>query len=67
MGETDAGAFIWQCRVQYLNSVQVPFEAAVKDPLGKIAKGEYKTPDSGKRKFGAIVFAAISLPNQRSA
>ncbi|PRQ33718.1 putative 2',3'-cyclic-nucleotide 3'-phosphodiesterase [Rosa chinensis] len=55
---------------EYLNSVQVPFESAVKEvseELSKIAKGEYetpeyRTPDSGKRKIGAIVFAAISLP-----
>ncbi|BBH04923.1 RNAligase [Prunus dulcis] len=57
MGETVAGYFIWQCRV--------PFESAVKDvseQLRKIAQGEYKTPDTGKKKFGAIVFAAVSLP-----
>ncbi|KAM1999261.1 hypothetical protein ACFX16_006716 [Malus domestica] len=50
---------------EYLNSVQVPFESAVKEvseQLKKVAKGEYKTPDTGKRKFGAIVFAAVSLP-----
>ncbi|CAB4313146.1 unnamed protein product [Prunus armeniaca] len=50
---------------EYLNSVQVPFESAVKDvseQLRKIAQGEYKTPDTGKKKFGAIVFAAVSLP-----
>lgn len=50
--------------------LQVSFESAVKEvseELSKIAKGEYKTPeyrtpDSGKGKIGAIVFAAISLP-----
>ncbi|RXI04526.1 hypothetical protein DVH24_038800 [Malus domestica] len=50
---------------EYLNSVQVPFESAVKEvseQLKKVAKGEYKTPDTGKKKFGAIVFAAVSLP-----
>ncbi|XP_048324076.2 tRNA ligase 1 isoform X1 [Ziziphus jujuba] len=50
---------------EYLNSVQVPFEFAVKDvleQLTKIAKGGYQTPDTGKRKFGSIVYAAVSLP-----
>lgn len=44
---------------------QVPFEFAVKDvleQLTKIAKGGYQTPDTGKRKFGSIVYAAVSLP-----
>ena len=44
---------------------QVPFEFAVKEvleQLRKIAKGEYKTPDTGKRKFGTIVYAAVTLP-----
>ncbi|KAM3739526.1 hypothetical protein ACB098_08G030300 [Castanea mollissima] len=50
---------------EYLNSVQVPFEFAVKqvlEQLKNIAKGDYSTPDTEKRKFGAIVFAAVSLP-----
>lgn len=55
---------------EYLSSVQVPFESAVKEvseQLRKITKGEYKTPeyrtpDSGKRKISAIAFAAICLP-----
>lgn len=50
---------------EYLNSVQVPFEFAVKEvleQLRKIAKGEYKTPVSGKRAFGTIAYAAVSLP-----
>ncbi|TQD73247.1 hypothetical protein C1H46_041214 [Malus baccata] len=34
----------------------------VSEQLKKVAKGEYKTPDTGKKKFGAIVFAAVSLP-----
>lgn len=44
---------------------QVPFEFAVKQVLEKlknIAKGDYSTPDTEKRKFGAIVFAAVNLP-----
>ncbi|KAF3453988.1 hypothetical protein FNV43_RR04431 [Rhamnella rubrinervis] len=50
---------------EYLNSVQVPFDFAVKEvseQLAKIAKGDYITPDTGKRKFGTIVYAAVSLP-----
>ncbi|KAM7502050.1 hypothetical protein LguiB_000954 [Lonicera macranthoides] len=30
--------------------------------LRSVAKGEYKTPSTEKRKFGTIVFAAVSLP-----
>lgn len=44
---------------------QVPFDFAVKEvseQLTRIAKGDYKTPDTGKRKFGTIVYAAVSLP-----
>ncbi|KAK9279399.1 hypothetical protein L1049_013078 [Liquidambar formosana] len=50
---------------EYLNSIQVPFEFAVKqvlEQLRTIAKGEYTTPSTEKRKFGSIVFAAVSLP-----
>ncbi|KAL5581540.1 hypothetical protein UlMin_013982, partial [Ulmus minor] len=50
---------------EYLNSTQVPFEFAVEEvleQLKKVAKGEYKTPDTDKRTFGTIIFAAISLP-----
>ncbi|KAJ4725978.1 putative RNA ligase [Melia azedarach] len=49
----------------YLCSVQVPFESGVKhvlEQLRLIAKGEYKAPSTEKRKFGTIVFAAVSLP-----
>ncbi|CAK9174417.1 unnamed protein product [Ilex paraguariensis] len=49
----------------YLNSVQAPFELSVKqvlEQLRAIAKGEYTTPRTEKRKFGNIVFAAVSLP-----
>lgn len=45
--------------------VQVPFEFAVKqvlEQLKAIAKGDYIAPSTEKRKFGTIVFAAISMP-----
>ncbi len=32
------------------------------EQLKKIAKGDYATPDTEKRKFGTIVFAAVDLP-----
>lgn len=32
------------------------------EQLTKIAKGDYRTPDTEKRKFGSIVYAAVSLP-----
>lgn len=32
------------------------------EQLRLIAKGEYKAPSTEKRKFGTIVFAAVSLP-----
>ncbi|KAK1285683.1 hypothetical protein QJS10_CPB20g00322 [Acorus calamus] len=50
---------------EYLNSIQVPFDFAVKDvqeQLRKVAKGEYTIPSTERRKFGNITFAAISLP-----
>ncbi|KAK4440773.1 tRNA ligase 1 [Sesamum alatum] len=50
---------------EYLNSIQVPFEVAVEkvlEQLRAIAKGEYTAPSTEKRRFGAIVFAAVSLP-----
>ncbi|XP_073144502.1 tRNA ligase 1 [Henckelia pumila] len=49
----------------YLNSIQVPFEFAVEKVLERlkaIAKGEYAAPSTEKRRFGTIVFAAVSLP-----
>ncbi|OVA18150.1 tRNA ligase [Macleaya cordata] len=49
----------------FLNAIQVPFDFAVKqvlEQLRTVAKGESKTPSSEKRKFGNIVFAAITLP-----
>ncbi|CAN6197166.1 unnamed protein product, partial [Urochloa humidicola] len=48
----------------YLNAIQVPFEFAVKEVLEQlkaVAKGDIKTPDTGKRKFGNIIFAAVRL------
>ncbi|KAH7862977.1 hypothetical protein Vadar_011746 [Vaccinium darrowii] len=49
----------------YINSIQVPFEVAVEQviqQLRSIVKGDYKMPSTEKRKFGNIVFAAVSLP-----
>jgi len=34
----------------------------VLEQLKNIAKGDYSTPDTEKRKFGAIVFAAVNVP-----
>ncbi|XP_066389639.1 tRNA ligase 1-like [Miscanthus floridulus] len=48
----------------HLNSIQVPFDYAVKEVLEQlktVAKGDLKTPDTGKRKFGNIMFAAVRL------
>uniref|UniRef100_A0A7N1A6Z7 tRNA ligase phosphodiesterase domain-containing protein n=1 Tax=Kalanchoe fedtschenkoi TaxID=63787 RepID=A0A7N1A6Z7_KALFE len=48
----------------YLTSIQVPFEIAVKqvlEQLKAILKHEYKTPGSDKRP-GTTIFSAISLP-----
>ncbi|CAN6463133.1 unnamed protein product [Victoria cruziana] len=50
---------------EYLNSIQVPFDYAVKqvlEQLRAVVKGERTTPGTEERKFGNIVFAAISLP-----
>lgn len=44
---------------------QVPFEEAVTsvvEQLKKVAKGEHRTPDTEKRRFGNIIFAAVTLP-----
>ncbi|KAH7661894.1 tRNA ligase phosphodiesterase domain-containing protein [Dioscorea alata] len=49
----------------YLNSIQIPFDIAVKqviEQLKDVAKGEHKTPETEKRKFGNIVFAAVTMP-----
>ncbi|XP_037445884.1 tRNA ligase 1-like [Triticum dicoccoides] len=48
----------------YLKSIQVPFEVAVKEvveQLKAVAKGDTKTPDTAKRRFGNIIFAAVTL------
>uniref|UniRef100_A0ACD5Y6D5 Uncharacterized protein n=1 Tax=Avena sativa TaxID=4498 RepID=A0ACD5Y6D5_AVESA len=48
----------------YLKSIQVPFEVAVKEvveQLKEVAKGDRKTPDTVKRSFGNIIFAAVTL------
>ncbi|XBJ13281.1 hypothetical protein VPH35_017662 [Triticum aestivum] len=48
----------------YLKSIQVPFEAAVKEvveQLKAVAKGDIKPPDTAKRRSGNIVFAAVTL------
>jgi len=45
--------------------LQVPFEFAVKqvlEQLRNVAKGDYTPPDTEKRKFGTIVFAALTVP-----
>ncbi|XP_068668045.1 tRNA ligase 1-like isoform X2 [Aristolochia californica] len=51
---------------EYLNSIQVPFDFAVEkvlEQLRAVAKGEYKAPaNTEKRKFGNIVFCAVTLP-----
>ncbi|KAF3790306.1 hypothetical protein EJ110_NYTH09213 [Nymphaea thermarum] len=50
---------------EYLNAIQVPFDYAVKqvlEQLRAVVKGERTTPGTEKRKFGNIVFAAITLP-----
>lgn len=49
----------------YLSSIQVPFDVAVKEVLEQlkaVAKGDIKTPDTAKRRFGNIVFAAVTVP-----
>lgn len=49
----------------YLNSIQVPFDIAVKqviEQLKDVTKGAKRTPDTEKRKFGNIVYAAVALP-----
>ena len=50
--------------VEYLNSIQVPFEFVVHlvvEQLRKIAKGEYTVSSTEKRKLGSIVFVAVNL------
>ncbi|KAM0915366.1 hypothetical protein ACQ4PT_010904 [Festuca glaucescens] len=48
----------------YLKSIQVPFDVAVKEvveQLKAVAKGDIKTPDTAKQRFGNIIFAAVKL------
>ncbi|KAL5197450.1 hypothetical protein ABZP36_000962, partial [Zizania latifolia] len=48
----------------FLNSIQVPFDFAVKvvlEQLKSVAKGDLKKPDTAKQKFGNIIFAAVRL------
>ncbi|CAO2814431.1 unnamed protein product [Amaranthus hypochondriacus] len=50
---------------EFLNSIQVPFENAVKsvmEQLKKIAEGDYVPTSTEKRRLGAIVYAGVSLP-----
>ncbi|XP_043699681.1 tRNA ligase 1 isoform X2 [Telopea speciosissima] len=50
---------------EYLNSIQVPFDYAVKqvlEQLKTVAKGDFSVPNTEKRKFGTIAFAAVTLP-----
>lgn len=49
----------------YINSIQVPFDIAVSNVLEQlkaVARGEYRSPSTEKKKIGSIVFAAVSLP-----
>ncbi|PKA45602.1 hypothetical protein AXF42_Ash010941 [Apostasia shenzhenica] len=49
----------------FLNSIQVPFDFAVKqvlEQLKDVTKGEIRIPEAEKRRFGNLVFAAVSLP-----
>ncbi|KAI3450520.1 hypothetical protein Pfo_007185 [Paulownia fortunei] len=51
---------------EYLNSIQVPFESSVESVLKQlkaIAKGDYTAPSTEKRRFGTIVYAAVTLPD----
>ncbi|XP_047080662.1 tRNA ligase 1-like [Lolium rigidum] len=48
----------------YLKSIQVPFDVAVKEVVEKlkaVAKGDIKKPDTAKQRFGNIIFAAVKL------
>lgn len=56
---------VLSANADYLTSIQVPFDIAVKqvlEQLKEVAKGEHRTPDTEKRRFGNIVFAAVTLP-----
>ncbi|CAN1131791.1 tRNA ligase 1, partial [Linum perenne] len=65
VGEAASRQDTFSANSEYLNSIQVPFDFAVKqvlEQLKSIAKKEYRTPSTGKRALGTIVFAAVSLP-----
>ena len=53
---------------KFFHVFQIPFDHAVEqvaDQLKAVARGEYRHPTGGsaeKRKFGTIVFAAVTLP-----
>ncbi|GAB2286863.1 hypothetical protein Dimus_021252 [Dionaea muscipula] len=50
---------------EYLIAIQVPFEFAVSkvlEQLKEVAKGDYSTPSTERKKLGSIVFAAVTLP-----
>ncbi|KAH9622860.1 hypothetical protein KSS87_012910 [Heliosperma pusillum] len=50
---------------RYLGSIQVPFESAlsnVVEQLRTISSGEYVSPSTEKKRLGAIIYAAVSLP-----
>ncbi|KAL9235068.1 hypothetical protein vseg_009864 [Gypsophila vaccaria] len=50
---------------EYLSSIQVPFESAVSsvvEQLKAISRGDYVPPSTEKKRLGAIVYAAVSLP-----
>lgn len=55
----------FSANANYFNSIQVPFEVAVqqvKEQLRNVAKGNFVSPFTEKKRIGAIIFAAISLP-----
>ncbi|PIA38648.1 hypothetical protein AQUCO_02700102v1 [Aquilegia coerulea] len=56
---------VFSGNAEYLNAIQVPFDSSVKqvlEQLRAVAKGGSATPSTEKRKFGTIVFAAVTLP-----
>lgn len=58
-------SYALKCAIIFPQHLQVPFEYAVKqvlEQLRNIAKGDYTPPDTERKKFGTIVFAALSMP-----
>lgn len=56
---------VFSRNADYLNSIQVPFDVAVKEvieQLKNISKDGIRTPELEKRRFGGLVFAAVTLP-----